>query len=260
MISQIENELAPLRKQLVNHDLYKNLKSITDIKIFMEQHVFAVWDFMSLVKKLQIDLTNTKIPWTPSSYPIAGRLINEIVWGEETDINKNNTPMSHFEMYIDSMLSIDANTKLIDDFINDINNGSVVEDALKPLNIPREVKEFVNFSFTIIKQNKTHEIAAVFTFGREDLLPSLFIKLLEQLQKKEDSNLLDDIIYYFKRHIELDGDEHGPMALNMISELCGNDKLKWNEAMLASKKALQMRINLWNSINRSIKKNYKFAS
>ncbi len=62
MISQIENELAPLRKQLVNHDLYKNLKSITDIKIFMEQHVFAVWDFMSLVKKLQVDLTNTTIP------------------------------------------------------------------------------------------------------------------------------------------------------------------------------------------------------
>ena len=259
MISQIENELAPLRKQLVNHDLYKNLKSITDIKIFMEQHVFAVWDFMSLVKKLQIDLTNTKIPWTPSSYPIAGRLINEIVWGEETDINKNNIPMSHFEMYIDSMLSIGANTKLIDGFINDINKGSVVDDALKPLNISMEVKEFVNFSFAIIKQNKTHEIAAVFTFGREDLLPDLFIKLLEQLQK-EHSNSLDDIIYYFKRHIELDGDEHGPMALNMISELCGNDKLKWNEVILSSKKALQMRINLWDSINRSIKKNYRLAS
>ena len=259
MISQIENELAPLRKQLVNHDLYKNLKSITDIKIFMEQHVFAVWDFMSLVKKLQIDLTNTKIPWTPSSSPIAGRLINEIVWGEETDINKNNIPMSHFEMYIDSMLSIGANTKLIDGFINDINKGSVVDDALKPLNISMEVKEFVNFSFAIIKQNKTHEIAAVFTFGREDLLPDLFVKLLEQLQK-EHSNSLDDIIYYFKRHIELDGDEHGPMALNMISELCGNDKLKWNEVILASKKALQMRINLWDSINRSIKKNYRLAS
>ena len=258
MITRIENELAPLKKQLVNHDLYNNLKKISDIRIFMEQHVFAVWDFMSLVKKLQIDLTNTNIPWTPSKHPIAGRLINEIVWGEETDINKNNIPMSHFEMDIDSMVSIRASTNNINNFIDNINSGLSVNNALSILEIPKEVKEFVNFSFSTIKENKIHKIAAVFTFGREDLLPDLFVKLLQQLQNKHP-NSLDDIMYYFKRHIELDGDEHGPMALNMITELCGNEKSKWLEVINASKQALQMRINLWDSINKSIKESYRLV-
>ena len=259
MINQIENELAPLKEKLVNHPLYNNLKNIDDVKIFMEQHVFAVWDFMSLVKKLQIELTNTSIPWTPSKNRVSGRLINEIVWGEETDINKDNIPMSHFEMYIESMKSIGANIRQINKFIKNINEGINVNEALNQINISDEVKQFVNFSFNIINENKIHKTAAVFTFGREDILPDLFTKILKQLQKKHPKSL-DNIVYYFERHIELDGDEHGPMALNMISELCGNDKLKWNEAMLASKKALQMRINLWDSINRSIKKNYRFAS
>lgn len=254
MINQIENELAPLKNKLIIHDLYKNLKTLDHIKIFMEQHVFAVWDFMSLVKKLQIDLTSTTIPWVPSDHRVAGRLINEIVWGEETDVNKDNIPMSHFEMYVESMSSIKADTKPIDKFINLLNDGLNTNQALELLNIPKEVKEFVNFSFSIIRQNKTHVTAAVFTFGREDLLPDIFIKLLDQLQKKHPDSLAD-LTYYFKRHIELDGDEHGPMALNMISELCGNDKSKWDEAIFASKRALEMRISLWDSINRSIKEN-----
>jgi len=254
MLDKIEKELAPYKKQLINHKLYENIKTIEDIKIFMEQHVFAVWDFMSLVKKLQIDLTNTSIPWTPTKYPLAGRLINEIVWGEETDLDKDNIPMSHFEMYLNSMKDINANTQSIEKLINEINKGVTINDAIQKLDIPDQVKQFINFSFSTINENKTHTIASVFTFGREDLLPDLFLRLLEQF-KNEYPHTLDNLIYYFKRHIELDGDEHGPMALNMISELCGSDEIKWSESIHSAKQALQMRINLWNSINLKIKEN-----
>jgi hypothetical protein len=42
------------------------------------------------------------------------------------------------------------------------------------------------------------------------------------------------------------------MALKMIEELCGEDKGKWKEAEIASKKALEMRIKLWNYIENKI--------
>ena len=168
-------------------------------------------------------------------------------------MNKDNAPMSHFEMYLESMKDINANTNPISNFIDLINQGNNIDDAFSKINVSKKVKQFVNYSFSTIQKNKIHVIAAVFTFGREDLLPDLFIKLLEQL-KGEYKNSLDNLIYYFKRHVELDGDEHGPMALKMISDLCGNDKSKWNESINASKQALKMRISLWDDINMKIKK------
>lgn len=243
---RIEKELLPLKKKLVEHPLYKQINNINDVQSFMEKHVFAVWDFMSLVKKLQLSLTSTHLPWTPSKYTIAGRLINEIVWGEETDINKNGEVMSHFEMYLQAMDEVNADTTPVKEFISQLNHGKSIEHCISESNLPIYIKDFLSFTFSTIADDKTHVIAAVFTFGREDLIPDMFIEMVKNLRNEKGS--LQHLIYYLERHIELDGDEHGPMALKMMEQLCENDSKKIEEAIVASKKALELRISLWDGI------------
>ena len=247
MIDRIENEIETLKVQLINHSLYKMMKSQEDLQVFMEHHVYAVWDFMSLVKKLQVDLTTTTLPWVPSTLPSAGRLINEIVWGEETDINKDAVPMSHFEMYLQSMEQVGASTSAMKYFLSTLNASPSIQHHIDSAELPSYIKEFLKFTFDVIETNKTHVVAAVFTFGREDLIPDMFIEMIKNINNESDLDL-SHLIYYLERHIEVDAGEHGPMALKMIQELCGDNQVKWEEALVASKTALNHRIALWDGI------------
>ena len=256
MIARLTDQLAPFKKQLIEHPIYQNIDCVSDLRCFMESHVYAVWDFMSLVKKLQLDLTTTTLPWQPPKNITAARLINEIVWGEESDLDKNGKPFSHFEMYLNAMNQINANTDGIEDMLNRVKAGENIFNIIDQTNLPYHIKDFLRFTFEIIEESKTHKIAAVFTFGREDLIPDMFISMIKKMNRDNDHKI-DQIIYYFERHIEVDGDEHGPMALEMIKNLCGRDPVKWNEAINASQEALQKRIALWDGINYIINERVK---
>jgi len=253
-IEHIEKELAGLRNELKNHSLYKKLHTIEDVQTFMSLHVFAVWDFMSLLKAIQMNLTCVSIPWIPAKNAELARFINEIVVAEESDHDAHGVIKSHFEMYLTAMNEVNADPSKMNEFMKMIQSNNTVAAALENLAVPQEVKEFLNFTFDTIKTNKTHLIASSFTFGREDVIPDMFVSIIDKATL-ENNKSYDSFNYYLERHIELDGDEHGPLSLKMVTELCGDDAQKWKEVLETGKKALQLRINLWTGIERQITDN-----
>ena len=252
-IHQLKDTIGPLRAQLLNHEVYKNISGVEELRIFMEHHIFAVWDFMSLLKSLQRDLTCVATPWVPVKNPVAARLINEIVLGEESDEDLHGKPASHFDLYHHAMKTMGADTSKIDGLIESLKQGKTLGESLNGLHLPLSVKEFLQFTFDLIDSGKTHAVAAAFTFGREDLIPDMFTSLVNDLNARVNANL-DEVVYYLERHIELDADVHGPMAREMITELCEDDPQKWNDVITVSKKALETRIDLWDGILEEIQK------
>ena len=251
-IKYIETELKPLRNQINAHAMYGQLSTIEDVKLFMQNHVFAVWDFMSLLKALQSSLTNTNVPWTPKGNGSVARFINEIVMDEESDVNEKGEVKSHFEMYIDSMDQIEANTAPIKKFTNAIHNGASIDTAAAMIEMHPAIKAFLDLTFGVIAEGKPHCIAAAFTFGREDVIPDMFLEIIQQSKTSAEDGRYSKLLYYLNRHIELDGDEHGPISLKMVENLCGDDNTKWTETLLTAKSALQHRIELWDLISSAI--------
>jgi hypothetical protein len=251
-IVHIEKELTDLRNQLKNHSLYKRLNTLEDVQTFMSLHVFAVWDFMSLLKAIQINLTCVSIPWMPVKNAELARFINEIVVAEESDHDAHGVVKSHYEMYLDAMQEMNADCAKIAGFIDEISKGEDVVKSIEKLSIHKSIKDFVAYTFKIIDTKEDHKIAAAFTFGREDIIPDMFLKIVGETTLKSNKKF-DNFIYYLERHIELDGDEHGPLSLQMIEELCGNDEKKWQEVLEVAKESLQVRINLWSAVEEELK-------
>lgn len=255
MIKEINERLEPLTSQLINHSLYQKINTTEQLQIFMEHHVFAVWDFMSLLTALQERLTKTTNPWLPVGEPETRYLINEIVLAEETDINKNGQRQSHFEMYLDAMNAAGANKSKIEDFLLQVTHGTDIFLIIAASKLPISIKQFLKHTFEVVYSREPHKIASAFTFGREGLIPDMFASIIEKVQKNFPEDDLSLFKYYFDRHIELDADEHGPMAFKMVEDLCGKDELKWEEAALTAEKSLKSRLELWNGIEAEIEMN-----
>lgn len=258
-IETINNSIQPQKELLLNHSLYKKVKTIEDLQCFLESHIYAVWDFMSLLKALQSKLTCTTTPWFATKNPETRYLINEIVLAEESDLTIDGRRQSHYEMYIEAMQDCGASTAGIEQFISEINSLKNIFVAIKKSSLHPNIKAFLDFTFRVIEEGKSHEIAAAFTFGREDLIPSMFTAILKNFQANFPQTDLSKLIYYFERHIELDADDHGPMAMKMIIELCGTDAQKWSDVEEVSILALEKRIGLWDAIEESIMLNMELA-
>jgi hypothetical protein len=243
-IDRLEEQISQARQAVVKHPIYAALTSEHAIRTFMEHHVFAVWDFMSLLKSLQRSLTCVEVPWVPTGPTGSRHLINDIVLVEESDELRGGF-ISHFELYLDGMAEAGADTSVIDAFIGLLRVGRPVLPALDEVRVPPPAAEFVRLTWGFIESAPVHAQAAAFAFGREDLIPDMFEQVVNV---NERLGSLGTFVDYLSRHIQVDAEEHTPMAMQMLADLCGEDPAKWAECAETVNLALAARARLWDGI------------
>jgi hypothetical protein len=243
-IDRLEEQITEARTAVITHPLYAALDSHHAIRTFLEHHVFAVWDFMSLLKSLQRTLTGVELPWVPTGPTGSRRLINDIVLVEESDEFRGGF-ISHFELYLAGMAEAGADASVIGALIDELRAGRPVLDAIDVVGVPAPAAEFVRFTWGLIESAPVHAQAAAFAFGREDLIPDMFQQVVDV---NERLGSLGTFVDYLARHIEVDGEEHTPMAMQMLADLCGDDSVKWAQCAETVNLALAARARLWDGI------------
>ncbi|QMU76557.1 DUF3050 domain-containing protein [Streptacidiphilus sp. PB12-B1b] len=243
-LSGLQQAIEPLRREVVEHPVYRELNSIERVRAFLDRHVFAVWDFMSLLKSLQRELTCVEVPWVPAGPTASRRLINDIVLVEESDeLGEGFT--SHFELYVEGMRQAGADPAPVSAFLDLLRAGTAVPEALRAAGAPQAAVAFTGATWEIIENAPVHCRAAAFAFGREDLIPEMF----EQVIRIDDADgVLSVFKDYLARHIEVDGEQHTPMAMQMLIDLCGDDQAKWTACAETVRAALRARVALWTAV------------
>lgn len=240
-------ELGDSRKRLLVHPIYKMIDRPERIRRFMEAHVWAVWDFQSLLKAMQRHLTCVSVPWLPTADAEARRLANEIVLDEESDMLPDGGYASHFELYLQSMMAAGAETSTITRALDRLAAGDTLQAALDAAAPPPAARRFVERSFSIIESDAAHRVVAAFTYGREDVIPDMFRQLVSMLAE-QDPNTWGAFRFYLERHIEHDDERHGPICRRIVARMCGEDPVKWAEASETARLAIEARIEFWDSL------------
>ena len=150
--------LTEKRKILETHPVFSAIRNIESLRLFMSWHVFAVWDFMCLVKRLQRELTSTQQVWLPPESSLASRLINEIVLAEESDTMPDGSYKSHFELYLLAMQEVGADTGAIDHFIYLLRQGESPESALDRVTASKPVREFVRSTMRTVTGGNVYQV------------------------------------------------------------------------------------------------------
>jgi hypothetical protein len=229
----------------------QSIGCVEDLHVFMENHVYAVWDFMCLTKQLQHHLAPSGSTWSPIYSASARRWINEIILGEESDITMNNNGyLSHFESYILAMKEIGIDTSWIEQWPSLVSTIGW-ENALTHPKVPNPAKYFMSQTKKFVDSDKPWIICSALALGREELLPEQFQSVLEQLEAAQIPS--EYFKWYLARHVTIDSNDHGPAARRLLEELCGDDESKHQEATDAALQAIKAREKFWDLI---IQENY----
>jgi Protein of unknown function (DUF3050) len=237
------------RASALGHPMYDVIDSIDDVRLFMQSHVFAVWDFMSLLKRLQRDHTCVDVPWLPTGEAATRRLVNQIVVGEESDL-VGGVACSHFELYLAAMQQAGADTQPILRFVELVGQGLDISSALEAAGAPPAAARFVETTLRTVGEASSAEVAAVFAYTREDVIPGMFTRILGRLQPHDA--MLTSFTAYLERHVELDSGEHFPLAQQLVARLCGEDEGKQSSCDAAIERGLRARAALWDGVEGEI--------
>lgn len=250
--SRLQEALAPTRARLLQHPLYASIDSPSRLHVFLEHHVFAVWDFMSLLKALQRALTCVDPIWVPRASPSVRRFVNEIVVGEESDDLGKYGVLSHYELYLAAMRAAGAQTQAIETLVAALQRGAPLRSALAHPLVPAASRAFVERTFAALESASLPVIAAYFTLGREELVPAMFQRFVAELVQRFPARY-ELYQLYLERHIEVDGGSHGPLSQQLLLEVCGEDPKAWSSATQAAIEALEARIALWSGISAAMR-------
>ena len=246
--SRFVDDLAELRLEVTRHPLFTRTWSLADLRVVMQWHTVAVWDFMALAKTLQQRLTVMQIPWLPPADPVMARMINEIILAEESDhIPELGFTGSHLELYLAAMDEVGAATTPIERLLAELAMGSPVAHAMTASGLPAGALRFARHTLGVAQRN-THEVAAAFLMGREDIIPEMFRQILPLIPVAGTEHFRA----YLERHIRLDGESHGPMASIILRELCGRSEQHWREAFDAAASSLAARRRLWDDLDAAL--------
>jgi len=238
--------IADERRRLLQHPIYTALRTPEYLRLFMAHHVFAVWDFMSLLKRLQNELTCVTLPWRPSDQPRFARFIQEIALAEECDEDGRGGYASHFELYLEAMREVGADTAAIERVVQLVGRGCAPAEALGVAGVPAGVESFTLHTLSVAMDGGAHEAAAAFFFGREELIPDMFRQVVRGLEVQGQRP--QRLMYYLHRHIELDEGEHRPLAQQLLEHLCGDDAQRWEQAAATASQSLRRRAELWDAV------------
>jgi hypothetical protein len=245
-----KEHLEQKKSQLSAHPIFSEIHSLPVLRRFMETHVFAVWDFMSLTKRLQQELTCTQLPWLPPRDPQAARLINEIVLGEESDDRPAQGHYSHFELYLDAMREVGASTTAVERFVALQQEGVSYDVALQSIKVSPAAARFVRHTLHTALHAPGHSVAAAFLHGRESVIPQMFQRILDDWGIGIEQ--APTFRYYLERHIEVDAEDHGPAAERLLARLVDSDPQREADVYASAIAAVDSRIALWDGLRLSM--------
>lgn len=252
--------IIPARERLARHPVYESVRTVNDLRVFMQHHVFSVWDFMSLGKTLQNELAPIQVPWAPKGDPVVRRFINSIILEEETDVGLPDSGpefLSHYELYLTAMGEIGANADTVQAFVNAA-AGKGIHHALRTEALPDASRAFTSQTFAFIETGKPHVVAAAFALGREHIIPTMFRSILKDMSiTAEDAPAFH---FYLERHIHLDEDFHAPLSLRMLDAFIDGDAKKAREAEEAALVALEARTRFWDGVFEALPGNQEAAA